>query len=414
MEQKVIVLVGTFDTKGQEYLYVKELITKAGYAVVTIDVGTGARGKLVFTADYSREEVVKVAKSSMPEVIALGNEGKEVEIMEIMASGAAKICQQLYQSGKLDGIISLGGHMGTDIATSIMRSLPFGVPKVMLSTVASGNTRPFVGTRDIVMMPSVADIVGLNRITETVLAQAAGAIMGMVSIEKPSREERPLVGMTVLGGTMVCALRVKKELEERGYEVVVFHGNGIGGKTMEEFIKQGVITSVFDLVPDEVVGHMYQAWNDAGPTRLETAGLKGIPQLIAPGHLNQIIYDSADKIPERFRKHYVHRHGPSIYTLRAQKKEMVEIGEVVATKLNKAVGPTAVIVPLKGLTIIDPIDKGFVDREADSALFETLKRNLKPEIEVTEVDAHINDEVFAKEATKMFLSLTSYSGSGCF
>lgn len=405
MEQKTIVLVGTFDTKGQEYLYIKELITKDSYAVVTIDVGTGARGKLVFTADYPREEVVKAAESSMAEVIALGNEGKEVTIMEIMARGATKICQQLHQSGKLDGIISLGGTMGTDIATSIMRSLPFGVPKVMVSTIASGDTRAFVGTRDIVMIPSVADIVGLNRITETVLAQAAGAIMGMVSIEKPGREERPLVGMTVLGGAMICALQVKRELEERGYEVVVFHANGIGGKTMEELIEQEVITSVFDLVPDEVVGHMYQAWNDAGPTRLETAGLKGIPQLVAPGHLNQIIYDSIDKIPERFLKHYAHRHGPSIFTLRAQKKDEVEIGEVVAAKLNKAKGPTAVIIPLKGLTIIDPIDKKFVDREADRVLFETLKNNLKPEIEVREVDCHINDKLFAKEAAKMFCNL---------
>jgi uncharacterized protein (UPF0261 family) len=402
-------MVGTFDTKGQEFLYVKELISKAGYAVITIDVGTGARGELVFPPDYHREEVVKRANSSMVEVISLGEEGKEVEIMEIMVRGATDICQQLHQSGKLDGIISLGGTMGTSITASIMKSLPFGVPKVMVSTVASGDTSPFVGTSDIVMMPSVADIVGLNRMTETVLVQAAGAIMGMVNIEKPSREERPLVGMTVLGGTMICALRVKKELEEQGYEVVVFHGNGIGGKTMEEMIEQGVITSVFDLVPDEVVGHMYQASNDAGPTRLETAGFKGIPQLVAPGHLNQIIYYSADKIPERFRKHYVHRHGPSIFSLRAQKKEMVEIGEVIAAKLNKAKGPTAVIIPLKGLTIIDPIDKGFVDREADSALFETLKRNLKPEIEVREVDCHINDEVFAKEAAKMFLGLTSYS-----
>ena len=196
-----------------------------------------------------------------------------------------------------------------------------------------------------------------------------------------------------------------KELEERGYEILIFHGNGIGGRTMEELIEQGIITSVFDLCPDEVAGHMYQAWNDAGPTRMEAAGLKGIPQLVAPGHLNQIIYDSEDKIPERFRKHYAHRHGPSIFTLRAQKKDEAEIGEVVAAKLNKAKGPTAVIIPLKGLTIIDPLDEKFVDREADGVLFETIKKNLKPEISVREVDCHINDEPFTEESVKMFCDL---------
>lgn len=407
MEKKTIVLVGTFDTKGQEFLYVKELINKNGFNVISIDVGSGARGELVFAPDYPREDVVKAAESSMEEVIALGNEGKEVTIMEIMARGATKICQQLHQSGKLDGIISLGGSVGSGIATNVMRSLPFGVPKVMVSTEASRDTSPFVGTSDIVMMPSVADIVGLNRMTENVLTRGAGAIMGMVNIEKPSREERPLVGMTVLGGTMICALQVKKELEVQGYEVVVFHADGTGGKAMDELIEQGIITSVFDLVPDEVVGHMYQASNDAGPTRLETAGRKGIPQLVAPGHLNQIIYYSADKIPERFRGHYAHRHGPSVFTLRAQKKEMQEIGEVVAAKLNKAKGQTALIIPLKGLTIIDPLDKKFVDREADNVLFETIKRNLKPEIEVREVDCHINDEPFTSEAVKMFHNLMS-------
>lgn len=411
MEKKTIALAGTFDTKGQEFLYVKELINKNGYDVLSIDVGSGARGELVFPPDYPREEVVKAANSTMGEVIGLGEAGREVEIMEIMARGATDICQHLLRSGKLDGILSLGGTMGTSVGTTIMKSLPFGVPKVMVSTVASGDTRSFVGTSDIAMMPSVADIVGLNSITESVLAQAAGSIMGMVSIEKPSREGRPIVGVSVLGGAMICALRVKKELEERGYEILIFHGNGIGGRTMEELIDRGVITSVFDLCPDEVVGHMYQAWNDAGPTRLEPAGLKGIPQLVAPGHMNQIIYDSVDKIPERFRKHYAHRHGPSIYTLRTQKKDMVEIGEVVAGKLNKAKGPTAVIIPLKGLTIIDPIDEKFVDREADGVLFETMKKNLKPEIPVREVDCHINDEPFTEEAVKMFCDLVNRGAS---
>jgi uncharacterized protein (UPF0261 family) len=412
MAKKTIVMVATFDTKGQECLYVKDLISKSGYMVITIDVGTGARGELVFAPDYPREAVVKAAGSSMEEILALGKVGKEIRIIEIMAAGAIKICQQLYESGKLDGAISLGGTMGTSLGTTIMKSLPFGVPKVMLSTVASGETKPFVGTSNIVMVPSVADIIGLNLITETVLRLAAGAVMGMAATaEKVKPSSKPLIGVTTLGGTQKCVEQVRKRLEKKGYEFVVFHANGVGGKAMEELVEQKIITGVFDLSPNEVVDHMYKGWGDAGPTRLEIAGRVGVPQLIAAGNLDHIVYTSLDKIPEQFRNHYVHRHGPSIFTLRTKKKDMEEIAKVIAEKINKAKGPTAVILSLRGLSVLDQVDKDFVDNEANYALFEVLKKNLKPEIEVKEVDAHVNDELFAEEAASMLYRLMSQAHS---
>ena len=405
MKEKTIVLVATFDTKGQECLYVKNLISEKNFVVTTIDVGTGARGELVFPPDYPKEEVVKAAESSMEEILSLGEGGQEIRIMEIMARGATKICQQLHQSGRLNGIISLGGTMGTNLGTTVMRSLPFGIPKVMLSTVASADTRPFVSTSDIVMIPSIADIAGLNQIMETMLTRAAGAVMGMVDTGEPKVSGRPLIGITNIGGTIKCAAQVKKRLEEKGYEVVIFHANGIGGRAMEELIEQGVIKAVFDLSPNEVVDHLYGGWGDAGPTRLEVAGRKGIPKLIGPANTDHIVYPSRDKIPERFRHHHVHPHGPSIFSLRTKKREMEEIAEVIAKKLNRASGPTAVILPLKGLSFLDLVDEGFVDQEANFAFFKTLKRNLKPEIEVKEMDAHVNDESFAEEAAKMLYRL---------
>ncbi|MBS3917470.1 MAG: Tm-1-like ATP-binding domain-containing protein [Deltaproteobacteria bacterium] len=405
MKKKTIVLVGTLDTKGEESLYIKNLIEKNNYQVTTIDVGTGWRGELVFPPDYPREEVAKEGGSNMEEILSLGESGQENRMMEIMSDGAIKICQQLYESGQLVGIISLGGTMGTTLGTRIMRALPFGLPKVMLSTIASGDTRPYISTKDIVMIPSIADIAGLNRITETTLTQAAGAVMGMAAAGKVKLSEKPLIGITTLGGTTNCALQVKKELEGKGYETVIFHANGCGGRAMEEMIEQGLIQGIFDLSTNEVVDHLYQGWSDAGSARMEVAGRKGVPQLIAPGNIDHIIYSSPDKIPERFKHQYVHVHSPGITVLRTKKKEMIEVAKVMAEKLNKAKGKTAVILPLKGFSILDKVDKEFDDPEANFAFFETLKQNLKPEVEVREIDVHVTDTSFGDVAADMLFKM---------
>lgn len=402
---RMIVLIATFDTKEEESLYIKNLIEKNDYRVITIDMGTGVRGKMVYSPDYPREEVTKAAGSSMEEILSLGESSQENRIIDIMSEGTIRICQRLYESGRLDGIVSLGGTMGTNLATRVMRMLPFGVPKVMLSTMASGDTRPYVGTKDIVLIPSIADIVGLNRITEVTLSLAAGAVMGMVAAGKPKASEKALIGITTLGGTTHCALQVKKQLEEKGFEVVIFHAIGSGGRAMEEMIDQGLIQGVFDLSPNEVVDHLYQGFGDAGPTRMEEAGRKGIPQLIAPGNIDHIMYTSPEKIPERFRGQYIHVHGLGINVLRTQENQMIEVAKVMAEKLNNAKGKTAVILPLNGLSVLDGAGKEFDDPRANSAFFKTLKQCLKPEVQVKEVSAHITDSLFAEEAAEMLCKL---------
>lgn len=403
--EKHIVLLGTLDTKGAEFLYVKELIEKNGDRAITVDTGTGARGDLVFPPDYPREAVVERAGSTMEEVLTLGQKGEETRFHEIFAKGALLICLDLYKTGRMDGILSLGGSAGTNMGTRVMRGLPFGLPKVMVSTVASGDTSPFIGTKDIVMIPSVADIAGLNRVTETSLANAAGAVMGMAHVQKPKASDKPVIGVTTLGATTPCALRVKSFIERKGYEMVVFHANGMGGRAMDEMIAEGLIQGVFDLSTNEIVDHLYHGWADAGPTRIETAGEKGIPQLIAPGNIDHIIYSSYAQIPERFKHQHVHPHGPAILVLRTKKNEMIEVARTMAAKINKAKGKVAVILPLKGVSPLDQVDNEFDDPEANLAYFEELKKQLNPSVNVRDVDVHIGDPAFADEAAEMLYGL---------
>ncbi len=403
--KKNIVLVATLDTKGSECLYLKKLIEKKGRKVISIDMGTGARGELLYPPEYPREQVVKAVGSSMEEIDSLGKTGQENRIIDIMSEGTIKICQELYDSGNIHGVISLGGTMGTSLGTRVMRALPFGLPKVMLSTLASGDVRRYVGTKDIVMLPSIADIAGLNRITETILTQAAGTVVGMVSMDKVKGSKRPLIGITTLGGTTACALQAKKQLESKGYEVVIFHATGMGGRAMEEMIEQDLIQAVFDLSPNEVVDHIYQGWGDAGPMRLVEAGKKGIPLLLAPGNIDHIMYSSLENIPERFKHQYVHVHGPGINVLRTKKNEMIEVAKFMAEKMNNATGKVAIIFPRKGLSVLDRVDKEFDDLEANYAWLDTMKQYLKPGIEVREVDVHVTDTSFGDVGAEMLYKM---------
>jgi len=395
--QKTIVLIGTLDTKGAEYGYIRDRIVEQGPRVIVVDVGI--LGKPLFQPDITREQVAQAAGLSIEEVASSKEEG---EAIQPMSEGAVKIVQELHRSGKLDGILALGGSMGTMLATAAMRALPLGIAKVMVSTQASGDTRPYVGTKDIVMIPSLADIVGLNRITKNVLTVAAGAVVGMVNAAPgPVLSDKPLIGLTLQGDLMPCANSVMELLEQRGYEVVVLHAVGTGGKTLEEWIEQGLIDGVFDLVTTEVLQHMCGGLNDAGPARLEAAGTKGIPQLVAPGKADIITFDGTQGIPEHLRGRKLLVHTPIRVMARTTKEERAELGRVMAEKLNKAIGPTAVIIPKQGFSGPDKEGNDWYDPEANLALIDALKRNLKPEIKLVEMDAHINDKLFAETAAML-------------
>ena len=409
--KKSVVLVATLDTKSEESRFVKEILENQNLRVLTIDVGTGLRGQPLFAPDYQAEEVAHAAGTTVSELLEIGQKGQEMIVMERMIAGASVIVGRLYAEGKLQGIFSLGGTMGTHMGASVMRSLPFGVPKVMVSTAASGDVRGWVGTKDITMIPSIADIVGLNRITRISLRRAAGALVGMVFSGEEPLSDRPLIAVTTLGGTTVGAMRFKKRLEERGYEVVIFHAIGIGGMAMEELISEGKIHGVFDLSTNEVIDHLYGGMTDAGPKRLEVAGAMGLPYLVAPGNLDHLLFVSRERIPEQFRGREVHAHGPTVLLLRSRKPEMEEVGKIMAQKLNVAKGPTAIIFPLRGFSIANKLAKeGFDDPAADHLLLETLKNNLRPDIKIIECDIHIDDEEFAQRAVDVFLNLYREKG----
>jgi uncharacterized protein (UPF0261 family) len=406
--EKNVLLVASMDTKSEESAFVRDLLTAQDLKVITIDVGTGLRGIPVFTPDYPADEVARATGTTVEEILAMGHGTQDdTAFMGKMCAGASLIAGRLCAEGKVQGVFSLGGTAGTHMATGVMRSLPFGIPKVMVSTAASGDVRAWVGTKDIVMVPSIADIVGLNRITRNSLRKAAGALSGMIAAGDEPGSDRPLIAVTTLGGTTETAMRFKRRLEEKGFEVVVFHAIGIGGRTMEELVREGKIQGVFDMSTNEVMDHLYGGMTDGGPDRLEATGEMGLPYLVAPGNLDHLIYTSRENIPEQFRDRKVFSHGTRIHVLRSRKSEMVPVGTTIAEKLNKAKGPTKVIFPLKGFSFANRhVDKEeFDDPESDYALFDTLRKSLRPDIEVVGCDLHINDDAFADRAAELYIDL---------
>jgi len=366
-----------------------------------VDVGT--RGTPRFKPEISREEVAKAAGLEMKDVVDRSDENKEIQTM---MRGAAVIARRLFDAGKLDGIMALGGSRGTAIGTSAMRALPFGIPKVMVSSIASSDMRPYVATKDIMVVHSVTDILGLNRMTRPVLANAAAAIMG--AVERGGLTEVPskgLIAMSSMGGVNRLVFGVQKALEAGGYEIVAFHAVGTGGRAMEEIIAQGVVNAVLDLVTHEVTDHVLGGYYDAGENRMETAGAKGVPQVVVPGCIDFIAFSPPDRIPGHMKGRKVFMHTPEVAIIRCNRTEMELVGRAMASKLNKATGPTAVLIPMKGFSPGNREGRALYDPEADRAFVEALKRDIKPPVSMLEVNAHINDEVFAQRAVELIEQL---------
>ncbi len=401
MPKKKIVLIGRLDSKGQEYAYVRDIIARGGFEVIVVDAGT--RGVPRFQPDISREVVSRAAGFEIEDVVDRTDESKEIQVM---MKGAIRTARILYDSHRLDGIMALGGSRGTAIGTAAMRALPFGIPKVMVSTIASGDMRPYVGTSDITVIHSVTDIAGLNRMTRRLLAYAAGAVMGAVQANpKPEVSKKQLVAMSAMGGINRAAFKARKTLEERGFEVVSFHTVGTGGRAMEETIEQGLVDGVLDLVTHELVDHLYGGCYDAGPERLETAGTKGIPQVVIPGCLDFIAFSPPESVRGTIKNRKIYRHTPEVAIVRANQEEMVATGKTIAEKLNKATGLVAVVIPLRGFSPGNREGKALYDPETDRAFIEALKQNLQPSIRVIEVDSHINDESFAEQAVDILCEM---------
>ena len=387
-----LAVLGTFDTKGEEHGYVAELIRQRGHAVLLIDVGTLEAPKL--TPDIPRTAITSAAGADLDAIVAKRDRG---EAVAAMTKGAPVVLARLQREGRIDGVISLGGGGGTAICTAAMRALPVGFPKLMVSTLASGNTAPYVGVKDIVMMPSVVDVAGLNRLSRRLLAQAAGAICGMVEARVPAgAADKPVIVASQFGNTTPCVTHARTLLEQAGYEVMVFAATGSGGRTMESLVEAGMVSGVLDITTTEWADELVGGVLNAGPTRCEAAARGGVPAIVTPGCLDMVNFGERASVPEKFAGRRFYQHNAQVTLLRTNPEECAELGRILAAKCNLSTGPATVLLPLKGISVISAPGQPFHWPEADAALFGEWKRHLRPGIPVIEYDGNINDPAFAE------------------
>ena len=402
--KKKICMIGAFDTKGPEYAFVRDRILARGHEVLTVNTGVMGSTDL-FGVDVEADKVAEAGGGSLERLRETKDRG---EAMKVMCAGAPAIMKALHDDRKIDGVIGMGGTGGTAVITSAMRALPVGVPKVCVSTAASGDVASYVGTKDITMIPSVVDVAGINRVSRIIFSRAAGAICGMVEADIPqSREDRPVITASMFGNTTECVNACMEELSAKGYEVLVFHATGTGGKTMESLVKEGLVDAVLDITTTEWADTVCGGLFDAGPERLNAAGQMGIPHLIVPGCVDMANFGGMDTVPEKYKKakRTFYEWNPSITLMRTNIEENEKMGKVFAEKANAAKGPVAFLIPLKGVSILDGDDLPFCDREADKAMFDAIKANLNEGIAVVEMDRNINDPEFSAKAVEMMLDL---------
>lgn len=401
MSDPTVVLVGTLDTKGDEYAYLRDRLRLHGVNTLLVDVGTLEPPRA--EPDIDRREVAAAGGVDLDELARARDRGRAVSAM---ASAAAALVRRLYEEGRCDGVLAAGGSGNSAIATSAMRALPVGVPKLMVSTMAAGDTRDYVGPSDVAMMASVTDVAGINSISGRILANAAAAMAGMVQappVELP--EQRPLVAATMFGVTTPCVTSAREALERRGYEVLVFHATGTGGEAMEGLIDSGFMTGVLDITTTELCDALVGGVLAAGPNRLEVAGRRGLPQVVSLGALDMVNFGARDTVPAQFEERNLYVHNPSVTLMRTTPEECAELGRIIARKLSSASGPVALFVPLKGVSAIDVEGGPFYDAAADEALFEALRAGVGDNVELHELDLHINEPEFAQAMVDRLVEL---------
>lgn len=434
-----VYLLGTLDTKGTEIGFVRDRLQAAGVKTTVVD--TGCLGTPTIAADVTREQVFEAAGVRLADLQTANDRGQAVTQA---AAGVANLVAAAHARGDVDGVLGLGGSAGTTIGTAAMRALPLGVPKLMVSTLASGQTRPYVGGKDILLMNSVVDIAGLNRISREVLVNAAGAMAGMVAatgmIQSPSPgvpagrgvrgegalsddkrhphpsplppktagegagNDKPLIAATMFGVTTPCVNHAREILEAAGYEVLVFHATGNGGEAMEGLIADGLIAGVLDITTTELADELVGGVLSAGPTRLTAAGKRGVPQVISVGALDMVNFGPPATVPEKFRERLFYQHNPTVTLMRTTVEENRALGEEIGRKAAAAVGPTAILLPLRGVSAIDAEGKPFDSPAAREALFAGIRATCGA-VEVIELDRHINDPEFATACANRLLAM---------
>ena len=401
-----IAVLGTFDTKGPEHAFLAAAIQRAGFVPLLIDVGTLAAPTLV--ADISADTVARAAGE--PDYAALLARRDRGECVTFMGRAAAALVSSLAAAGRIQGIISLGGGGGTAIATAAMRALPIGFPKLMVSTLASGQTAPYVGTTDLTMMPAIVDVSGINRVSRVIFENAAGAICGMVAAAEARRTaptavtEKPLIVASMFGNTTACVTEAKKILEAAGYEVLVFAATGNGGRAMESLIASGLVAGVLDVTTTEWADELVGGVLGAGPERLDATARARIPAIIAPGCLDMVNFGERASVPAKFAGRTFYQHNPQVTLMRTTPAECIELGRIIAEKINRYTAPVTVLIPRRAISIISAAGQPFHDAAADAALFSSLRTHLRAGIACVEYDVAINDPAFARACAETLLA----------
>ncbi len=396
----IIAILGALDTKGNENAFLKSEIEKRGHRAFVVDLGV--LNPPAFSPDVTNAEVARAANRDIGDLIRAADRG---EAMAVMSAGIAALLPQLHAEGKFQAVIGMGGSGGSAMIAAGMRALPHGVPKVLVSTVAGGDVKSYVGVKDIVMIPSIVDVAGLNRILIGVIAQAAAAVCAMADCAPPETASRPLICASMFGNTTECVGKARAKLEAAGYEVLVFHAVGTGGQTMESLIEAGYIAGVLDATTtewaDELVGGVFAA----GTTRMEAAARTGTPAVLAPGCLDMVNFGAPEMIPEKFNGRNFYRHNPNVTLMRTTPEECRELGRIFAEKANLSRGPVAVFLPLGGISVISKPGGPFYDPKADETLFDAIRSNLRKDIPVYEFDSDINAPEFSNAMAKVLLEL---------
>ena len=395
---KAVLLVGTLDTKGAEYAYLRERLRLHGVDSILVDAGVHEPA--------GAEPDVSLAAETRGDLAAAGDRGAAVTAM---AEAAEALTLRLWAEGRIGGVLAAGGSGGTAIATRAMRALPVGVPKLMVSTMAAGDTADYVGASDVTMMASVTDVAGVNSVSGRILANAAAAMAGM--LQAPPVElgdQRPLIAASMFGVTTPCVTHAREILEQRGYEVLTFHATGAGGRAMEGLMESGHLDGVLDVTTTELCDDLVGGVLSAGPDRLEAAGRLGLPQVVSVGALDMVNFGGRASVPPQFEERNLYVHNPSVTLMRTTREESAELGRRIARKLSAATGPTALFLPLAGVSMIDAEGQPFHDPEADAALFEALRDGLDRGVELVEMDCNVNDPEFA---AAMAAKLDEYMGS---
>ena len=401
MMTKTVVLVGSLDTKGQEFAFIKKLIEQEGLNTLVVDFGV--MGQPLFEPDIKRAEVVQAAGGDLA-YLASGDHKDEA--MKTMATGLTVVIRRLFDESKLDGIIGMGGSGGTSIATTGMRTLPVGVPKVMVSTVGGSDVSAYAGTKDITFMPSIVDVAGINSISSTIYANAAGAVAGMVKMEQPEMgEAKPLITASMFGNTTEAVDRARKMLENSDYEVLVFHATGTGGRTMESLITDGYIVGSLDITTTELADEVCGGVFSAGPERGLAASRAGIPAVIVPGCVDMANFWGMETVPDKYKDRNLYAWNPNVTLMRTNVEENVRMGEMIAAAANAATAPVTILLPLKGVSMLDSPGGRFWDPVVDRACYNTIKQRVKADVPVIELDYNVNDPEFADKVAETLLEM---------